>query len=1159
VATPPVGLGAAATAGPTQTPTAPLTGGPRTGSHALSGVLQSGPFGPRYHIIKLLGAGGMGAVYHAWDEELGVAVALKIIRPEHLADPTAAAELERRFKRELVLARQITHRNVVRIHDLGDVEGTKYLTMPFIHGPDLASILKREGRIALPRALRLAKQMLEGLTAAHQAGVVHRDLKPANVMIDAEETAYIMDFGIARSATTTGATAAGAVIGTLAYMAPEQARGEVVDQRADIYSFGLILRDMLVGLRSAAMGDSAVSELMTRMTAAPSVKAVDATISDDLERIVKRCLEPDLAQRYPNAASVLQDLASLDDNGRAAVTTATPVAPKRRRAPLVLAAAAVLALIASAGGWWLWVRPPQPAPAAAVEAVTLAVLPFRNASGDPTLDALGSSIAEILRAELGESTYVHTASSGRVRQTLHDLRVTDGDVLNDTMLRRLSEYTNSQAVIWGQILKIGNQIQIVASMQDIRRGGSPHTLNAVATNEAALLETIGQLANQVRERVAQSLDVEMDLRATSLKPSTASFTALHEYNVGLELTRVGNHTDAVKHFTIATQEDPDFGLAHARLAQSYSALGYDEDAERSARRAAGLAERASPYERHLIEATHARILNDTAKAAAALEAVAKVSPNDTDVLFELGTLYESSGQFTQARDVFAKLLERDPKSVDALLANGRVLIRLQQPNESLDLLTRALTTATQLDNEEARGNVLQALGIAYKQLDKPADALKNYQEALAIRRQRGQQTAIAASLNEIGQIQARMGEVDVAAKSYDEALRIRRQIGDRRGIGAVLINLGGLYESRGQTDAALNAFREALQIQRDTGNQSLEALCLNGIGSMYASKGQYDDALTYYERALTLREKLNEPRGIADTLHNLAEAAIGLGQFDQALTHYLRALELRRKSDDTRGAALESFSTANIFEWQGRFGAAVKARQEALEEFRRLKDRSSLYPAVLIGYGRAVSLSGQTADAAAPLNEALSLARELKNSTLIAEALSAEGERLFFTGDIDGARTQFEAAQAEANKTSDRQVKMGIQLNVEKAATGAPAARATRLAALVATADAAGLKHVAMEAVVLRAETLVQLKQYPTAQRELERALGRMESLNLRVLQAKTHALLGTIFSASGNAADARRHRTQALRLFEELRKEAGTDRVVARSDLAAAYKEAQQ
>ena len=239
----------------------------------------------------------MGAVYQAWDQVLDVAVAVKVIRPETMEDRDAALELERRFKRELLLARQVTHKNVVRIHDLGEIDGIKYITMPYIEGSDLATILKREGRLPLARALTIARQIVAGLASAHEAGIVHRDLKPANIMVGKEDHALIMDFGIARlataGATAFGATMAGAVIGTMEYMAPEQARGESVDHRADIYAFGLILYDMLVGRRHAG-AQSAITDLMSRMQQAPaSPQSLDPNIPEAVDRIVVRCLQPD--------------------------------------------------------------------------------------------------------------------------------------------------------------------------------------------------------------------------------------------------------------------------------------------------------------------------------------------------------------------------------------------------------------------------------------------------------------------------------------------------------------------------------------------------------------------------------------------------------------------------------------------------------------------------------------------------------------------------------------------------------------------------------------------------------------------------------------------------------------------------------------------------
>ena len=287
------------------TPTAPNAGPPRRPRRggADTGPLDVGQsFGPRYHIIRMLGVGGMGAVYQAWDAELGVAVAIKVIRPEVMADPVTAEEVGRRFKRELLLARQVTHRNVVRIHDLGDIDGIKYITMSYVEGTDFSTILKQDGKRPVRELLRVARAVISGLVAAHAAGVVHRDLKPANIMIGKDGEALIMDFGIAHSTGDAGtapkapaagvlpehlrragahhaATTVGSIVGTLEYMAPEQARGEAIDQRVDIYAFGLILYDALLGRRRAASSESAVDELQRRMAAPPPpIQALDAEV-----------------------------------------------------------------------------------------------------------------------------------------------------------------------------------------------------------------------------------------------------------------------------------------------------------------------------------------------------------------------------------------------------------------------------------------------------------------------------------------------------------------------------------------------------------------------------------------------------------------------------------------------------------------------------------------------------------------------------------------------------------------------------------------------------------------------------------------------------------------------------------------------------------------
>ena len=444
-----------------------------------------------------------------------------------------------------------------------------------------------------------------------------------------------------------------------------------------------------------------------------------------------------------------------------------------------------------------------------------------------------------------------------------------------------------------------------------------------APTEKELLKAVQQLAESVQQNLALSDDVLKDLRAKSMKPSSQSLAALRSYNEGLELARQGNHLEAAKRFEASIQADPQFALAYSRLGQTYSSLRYDDKAEQFSRKAVDLSDKLAPQERYLIQANYAQVSNDNRKAMEAYENLEKASPDDMDVHFHLGGLYESTGAYDKARVELAKVLATDPKHVDALLAAGRVEIRSKNPKGSLDYLNRGLSLAIELDNADGKATILNAMGAAYEQLNKPDEALRNYQESLAIKRGLGQKPGIALTLGNIGRVQSSLGKPEEAYKSYQGAVKLQRETGDKKGLGVTLIGLGGLYKAREQYDEALKVYKESLQIQRDVGNENNQALCLNNIGNVYLAKGQSSDALTYYERALELRKKANIPSQVGETLHNLAEASLKGGDYGQSLDYHLQALELFRSSGDKNGAAIQSYSMGTIFEYQGRYGAAL--------------------------------------------------------------------------------------------------------------------------------------------------------------------------------------------------------------------------------------------
>jgi serine/threonine protein kinase/tetratricopeptide (TPR) repeat protein len=564
----------------------PPVSAPGTSGADVGPLAVGQAFGERYHIIRALGIGGMGAVYQTWDAELGMAVALKVIRPEATSNPAAAREMERRFKQELVLARQVTHKNVVRIHDLGEINGIKYITMPYLEGSDLATVLKQKGKLPVAGALRIIRDIAAGLVAAHDAGIVHRDLKPANIMV-VGEGAIIMDFGIARVSnglassqpasrgaaqdtiasslrSVAAATMVGKVLGTVEYMAPEQAKGQPADQRADIYALGLIFSDMLLGTRQLSGADpTPLGQLMQRIEHPPApVRTVDPAIPEAIDRLISRCLQPDPADRFQTSAELVAELDRLDEDGE-------PIPVKRVVGlPLVFAIGSLLVLVSS-GIWW-YLRPPPPP--VTHDPVSVVIADFQNNTGDSSFNhALEPTLKRALETASFVSAYDRAGISSAVG-------VRPPEKLDEVAARELAVKQGLGVVLSGSIDRQGNGYEISVKALQTVTGSLVASAKGKASNKDEVLGAATKLMAAVRKALGDDVS-ESARQFAMLTLSTTSLEVVRHHAAAMEAQSNNDFEEALRRFQKAVELDPKFGIGYQGMAAAAMNLGRRQDAE----------------------------------------------------------------------------------------------------------------------------------------------------------------------------------------------------------------------------------------------------------------------------------------------------------------------------------------------------------------------------------------------------------------------------------------------------------------------------------------------------------------------------------------------------------------------------------------------------
>ena len=860
---------------------------------AAEGPLHVGQqFGSRYIIVRLLGIGGMGAVYQAWDSELAVMVAVKVVRPEVTKDKSAAQEIERRFKQELLLARQVTHRNVVRIHDMGEIDGIKYITMPFIEGEDLATVLRKTGRLPIEKVMAIARQVASGLKAAHDAGVVHRDLKPANVMIEKDAEAIIMDFGIARTAsdqkaaaaaaaatarrggplpalveseltrvaaTMRAATVAGAIVGTVAYMAPEQARGEDVDQRVDIYAFGLILYDLLIGKRRVddASG-GAVADLQKRLEhAPPPVKTVAPDVPEALNRFVSRCIEPEAEKRFGSTAAMLEALARLDDRGK--------LRPIKRAVGLPLAVAVATALLALTGAVYWYTLPPVQH-----ENVVVVIADIVNQTGDAAFDR---TLEPVMKRALDNSTFI----TAYERSGMRSFGVSPTNPLTEAGAQKVALEQGLGAVVSGALQRQGSSYQVTVKAKRTITGDELVNAQARASSKDQVLTVATGLMGRVRNALGDDDSESAQQFAASLSSSLA---VVQPYAAAVSAASANRPEEALQHALKAIEIDKNFGLGYLIAANQYSNLGRSSDELKYLKMATEHLDGMTERERYHVRGAYGLATNDYQQCVKEYsDAIARYRA-DVSGRNQLALCLSHQRELRRAVELMrevVKILPSQPLFRDNLALYLNYASDFAQAEQEARAVKGADAYAT--------------LAIAFAQIGQGqrAEAMKTYEALGGIRRGKSMSTS------GLGDLAAYEGRYADAVRILRAAVAEDLAAEDIDSAAAKLTSIAAAELARGRGAAAIQAAEEALKYGQDIRTRFLAA-------RTFAEAGDPDRARPLVE-ALD-NEYYEEPRAYAKIVQGVLalkrgdarRAVISLREANQLFETWLGLFDLGRAS-----------------------------------------------------------------------------------------------------------------------------------------------------------------------------------------------------------------------------------------------------------------------
>jgi tetratricopeptide (TPR) repeat protein len=979
-----------------------------------------------YRILDKIGAGGMGEVYRAHDEQLERDVALKVLPAGTLTNEST----RKQFRTEALALAKLNHPNIETIFEFNSSAGLDFLAMELIPGHTLSETLKN-GPLAEREIVRLALQVADGLAAAHQRGVVHRDLKPGNLMITPEGRVKILDFGLARimhQATEPDVTRSitqetGAISGTIPYMPPEQLRGEKTDARSDIYSTGAVLYDMATGKH--AFTETQQTRLIDSILheTPPAPRASNSRISTGLESIIVKAMEKDPARRFQSArelSAVLEGL-SLGAPVPTAGTLPRTLLPGNLRRPVLIATAGVVGavlLVALAVGFNFagardrLLRHQPRENGATIEQGdvvrarrSIAVFGFKNLAVKPEAAWLSPAISEMLSTEMAAGGILRIIPGEVVERAKTDLSLPDTDTLSSGTLGRLGKNLGADLVILGSYVALsGGRLRLDLRLQEVV-SGEILLADAESGEQEKLFDLVSRAGSKLRAKCgigSVSTDETEEVRASL--PSNSEATRL--YADGLSRLRSFDALSARDILQRAVSADPNYAMAHSALAEAWSALGYDEKARQNAKNAFELSSGLSREDHLLIQARYREASKDWNDAVDSYRTLYGFFPDNLEYGILLARAQTRAGQGKEALTTIDSLrrlpspMGLDPR-IDVTAAETSKA--LGDFGKQLAFATKAGTTAASNGSRLLLARALYLQSFALWSMGKPKDATASDEKARGIYAGTGDRNGLASTLEVKAGLLADQGDLSSAIDAYNQELSIVREIGNKRAEASALNDLALIYSQQGNSENVEKTYQQALGIFREIGDKKNAALALVNIGGVLKDRGDLADARKTYEQALEISREINDKEGIADSQNGLGTVLDAQGNFLAAQKSLEASINLDLQNGDGAGPSPDKLlNLGDLLQHQGDLAGAAKNYADALGLAKASSDRSNAAYA-MSGLGDLSLVAADFTSAKKNYDEALSLRTQIGEAQTVRLTHLALARLLLEEGQTDQA------------------------------------------------------------------------------------------------------------------------------------------------------------